>query len=262
MSPDDNPLLFQILTRASRIIDRYCKERRFYPRSKTRDMDYQKARTLLLDDDLLEITTLTAGGTAVSSSDYFLYPLNDYPKRKIEIDRSKSALFNYSATLQSAIAIAATWGWHDDWDNAWPDSQDEVEDDPLSSSATTLTVNDVDGADVDGITPRFSAGQLLKIEDEYMAVTDSDINVNTLTVRRGVNGTTAAEHAQDETIYIYRPPEIITSATLALAKMQYELRSAVGGIIALPSLEGGAIRAKVTELLDNYALPRKLVRLR
>ena len=258
MGIDDDGILLQSLTRASRRIDKHCNQRRFYPWLSTRNYNYQDSRNLILDEDLLAVTTLTAGGTTISASDYYLYPLNDTPKWKIEIDSSKSTIFDYTSTPQSAVSVNGTWGYHDDWSNAWLDSGDTVEDDPLTAAATTITVNDADGVDVNGVTPRFSIGQLLKIESEHVVVTDLNLSTNILTVRRGVNGTTAASHDQDTAISVYQPPENVTQATLALAKLYYEGKSAVGGIIALPTLEGGALRAEVVGLLNDHNLPVRL----
>jgi len=70
------------------------------------------------------------------------------------------------------------------------DSTDTVQDDPLSDSATTLNVSD---------GGNFEVGETIKIEDEYLRITA--INTNTLTVIRGVYGTTAASHVQTTAIY-------------------------------------------------------------
>lgn len=252
---DDNKML-QYIEQASRRIDKHC-DRRFYPRSATRYLNYQSSYDLLLDEDLLEVSDLSAGGTSISLTDFFLYPLNTYPKWKIEIDRSKSALFDYSSTHQKAVTVVGTWGWHNDWDNAWDDSQDTTEDDPLTVAATTITVNDTDGADINGFTPRFSPGQLLKIESEYVQVTGVSSADNTLTVRRGMNGTTAAQHDQNTAISIYRVPEVVHRACLEVTKLFYEMRSATGGVIAMPQLNGAVMRVSTTALLQDLGLPRR-----
>lgn len=255
MSTDDDAKLTQYLIWASRQIDRRT-HRKFYPRIETREYDYQgDAREHLVDDDLLAITTLTVDGSSVASSEYYLYPLTGYPKFKIEMNRGGGTIFTYSDTPQSAVSLAGTWGYHEDWDNAWVDSQDTVEDDPLSDSATSLTVNNIDGADINGITPRISVGSLLKIENEYLEVTAVNTTTNVATVLRGRNGSTASAHVQDTTISVFLPFAPAITATLDLVKWIYEHRSAVGGIIALPSLEGAAIEVEVDKILAAHSLP-------
>jgi len=251
---DDNKML-QYIEQASRRIDKWC-DRRFYPRMAARYFNYQSAYDLLVDDDLLAVSDLSAGGTPITNTDYILYPLNTYPKWKIEIDKSKNSILTYISTHQKAVTVTGTWGWHNDWDNAWNDSQDTVQDSSgITATATTVTVSDTDGADINGFTPRFSPGQLLKIESEYVQVIGVSSAANSLTVRRGMNGTTAATHAKDKAISIYRPPEIILRACLEVAKLFYEMRSATGGVIAMPQLDGSVMRVSTTALLKDLGLP-------
>jgi len=261
MATEDDAKLFQYLTWASRRVERFCKGRRFCPRTETRSYDYQgDSREHILDDDLLSLTTLTVDDTEISSSNYFLYPLSSYPKWKIEMDRGGGEIFTFSDTPQSAVDVLGVWGWHDRWGDAWADSSDTVQDsESVAADATTLTVSDPDGDDVDGWSPRLSAGHLLKIESEYLAVTATDKDTKKLTVKRGVNGTTAAAHDNGKTIYVYRPPEVVVGATLDLAKWVYEHRSQVGGMLALPgALEGAVIKVAVQEILGAWELPVRL----
>lgn len=261
MADADDRKLLQYLTWASRRVERYCHGRKFFPWSETRYEDYQEDTTvLILGEDLLELTTLTVDGVEISSSYYYLYPRNRYPKWRVEMDKGSGEIFTFSDTPQDAITLAGTWGWHDDYGNAWVDSGDTLQAN-IDESATELTAGDVDGANVEGWEPRVSAGHLLKIDSEYLSVTETDVNDDTVTVQRGANGTTAASHSSGATIYIYRPPEIVSGATLDLAKWIYEHRSAVGGILALPSLEGAAVRAEVTGMLEVWQLPRRLSRI-
>jgi hypothetical protein len=79
--------------------------------------------------------------------------------------------FVWTHTPVQAVTVTGIWGWHDRWATAWRDSSDTVQDNPLSSGSTTLTVTDADGADSTGETPRFQVGHLLKIDSEYLWVT-------------------------------------------------------------------------------------------
>jgi hypothetical protein len=111
--------------------------------------------------------------------------------------------------------VTGKWGWHDRWAEAWRSSSDTVQNNPLSSGATTITVADADGTDAENESPRFQVGHLLKIENEYLRVLAVNTATNVLTVLRGVNGTTAASHSQNTAISVYQP---------ALDAMQLNLR--------------------------------------
>ena len=78
-----------------------------------------------------------------------------------------------------------------------------VQNDPLTNSATSLTV--VSSADL-------QAGMTLKLESEQVYV-DAVVNNTTLTIVRAWNGTTAAEHAAATAISRRRYPRAIEEAT-------------------------------------------------
>ena len=243
----DTTLVKRFAEKASRQLDRWCLGRRFYPRTEIRYYDHPADATRLkLDDDLLAVSAFTTenGDTEITSGNYYLmcggvYGLTPYDRIVLKTDSTQSSL-SYSGTMQQANAVTGTWGYHEDWGNAWEDSQDTVENDPLTASGTSITVNDADGADLYALTPRFKILQLLKIEDEYLYVTAVDTTGNKLTVIRGVNGTTAAAHVQDTAIYIYRPMPDIVQATLDLAKYLYMHKdSSDGDVTMFP--EAGAV---------------------
>lgn len=237
---DDEKLRRWIL-QASKVITTLARGRRFVPFIDTRYYDHPRepatiqwggtqysyddirfSDTLRLDEDLLEVDTLTTenGNTTIQSSDQFLmsgdnYNRTPYNRIVLKLDGDQNT-FLYSGTTQQANAVTGTWGWHDDWGNAWVDTLDTVEDNPLSSSATTLTVNDVDGADLYGQTPRISPGMILKVESEYLYVTATDTASNTATIIRGINGSTAASHAQNTAINSYQVPFDIQNALITL----------------------------------------------
>jgi len=242
----DASLVKRLAEAASRQLDRWCRGRWFYPKSATRYYDHpDDASRLKLDEDLLEVSTFTTQNTdtTVSSDDYFLmcgrsYNLTPYDRIVMKTDGDQTML-EYSGTLQKANAVTAIWGYHEDWDNAWENSQDDVENNPLTAAGTSITVNDADGADQCGLTPRFQPLQLLKIEDEYVYVTATDTSTNKLTVIRGVNGTTAAAHVQNTAIYLYRPMEDIVQAAKDLAKYLYHTKDSTGDVTMFP--EAGAV---------------------
>lgn len=222
--PHELDTLFkQYIVAASRTVDNYVTNkvrpvRHFHPIVATRNYDYPGLRNsrgsgdlLRLRDDILELTTLTTenGATTISSNDYLLHRWPDTygrtPYDSIRLQPNGTTTeYSYVNTPYASQTVTGIWGYHDDWANAWEDSQDTVLDDPLTSSATSITVSNADGDDINGLPNRFQTYQLLKIEDEYLWVTAVDTDGDTLTVRRGVCGTTAASHVQTTTIYRYQ----------------------------------------------------------
>lgn len=173
-------------------------------------------RELLLDVDLLAVESLTNGdGTDITSDQYRLNG-RDYPKYQIELLPSSDVTWTYEDDdWQDAIAVEGIWGYHADYGNAWIDTLDTVQDDPLSAGATTLTVTDANELDELART-RFAVGQLLKIEDEFLRVQVVNTSTNKLTVQRGVNGTTAAGHVQSTPIYRWQLMPDIEEACITL----------------------------------------------
>lgn len=238
----DDGLLLKFAIQASRMFDTFATngimpKRRFYPTLATKDFDHPSDHpaVLRLYDDLLAVTTLTTknGATTISSSDYNLktangtYNQTPYRQVKLRIDGTTTA-FEFDGTPDAANQIIGFWGYHADWANAWEDSGDTVQDNPLSSSGTTLLVTDVDGDDINGIPNRFKLQQLLQIQDEILWITDTNITDNTLTVRRGMNGTTAASHVQNTTISVFKPMDDVVEAMQTLTAHLYRRRDDIG----------------------------------
>jgi hypothetical protein len=172
---------------------------------------FNGARILFLPD-LLSATTfkLDEDGDAtfestLATTDYNLYPLNDFPKIRAEIS-ANSDYGGFASGIKKGVEIAGNWGYGDGL-SATPyiDSGDDVADDPLAAGATTLTVSAAEN---------FAAGQTLLIGTEQIYIEDLGDEGETLDIKRGVNGTTDAEHAQGADIYIYEYPEDIVTACL------------------------------------------------
>jgi hypothetical protein len=261
ISEDDDDLFKRFCIVASRAFDTWVTngvspKRRFYPTIATKDFDHPSSDTTLLkvNNDLLEVTTLTTenGAVAISSSDYVLKAATgDYnrtPYTQVQlVEDGTTTTYSYNGSVYKANALTGVWGYHDEWADAWEDSGDTVQDDPLSDSATTLTVNDADGDDINGLPRRFKIQYLLKIESEYLWVTDVNTSANTLTVRRGMNGSTAASHVQGTAISIFRPMDEIRHAIETLAAYLYQRRHSIGtvddrplatmeGVLVMPSM--------------------------
>lgn len=226
-TPDEAELL-RALAFVESEIDRQT-EREYAPRKETRYFDcIPLSRNgpidgydLWLDQALLDATTVTNGdGTVVSGSTYTLLPKRDTCKSRIHL--TSGNFWTYTNDPVEAISILGTWAFHSRPSEAWLSSGDTVEDNPLTNTATSLTVNDADGQDALSRAPRFSPGQLLRIESEYLLVLKVDIENDRLTVQRGVRGSTAASHAQNTAIDIWQAEPQIERAAQRWAVMLYK----------------------------------------
>jgi hypothetical protein len=156
---------------------------------------------LTLSRPLLEIVTLTNDGTAlVENTDYYAYPRGKYPVRRLRMDEDSTYSWypncGSSGDTFDTVLITGFWGQKKYYSReGFINSGDTVEE-SLTATDTTITVNDADGLDAFNRTPRFSAGNLIRIENELCEVLATNTTTNVLTVRRGVRGTTAAVHAQ------------------------------------------------------------------
>jgi hypothetical protein len=252
----DDDLLLLFLDGASRLIEAYTG-RVFYPLRQTRYYICADPALLLLGGDLLALHSVINGdGGTLAPSAIHLEPAGQSVQSSILLDRTQ-AVFVHNGDPVDAIAVDGTWGYHADWSQAWAASGDSVQDNPLSSSAITLTVSDADGPDATGLGVRFAVGMLLQIGDEYLHVLAINAAQNHLTVSRGVNGTTAASHAQGTTISVYQPPESIRQACLRVAAWLYKQKDA-GFVQAANSLRGQisippALPDDVQQILAPYS---------
>jgi len=105
----DDALIEQAINAASRAIEQVTGHT-YYATSATRY--YRNAsiygQMLLLDADLLAVTTLTNGDAVVIGSTYYwLLPRNDPPYRGIQL---KSTTFWNLSTADAEVSIAGSWG--------------------------------------------------------------------------------------------------------------------------------------------------------
>lgn len=144
----------------------------------------------------------------------------------------------YGLELRGAVLSAVRKGLRVTTDWGWPRSVrasgDTVQDNPLSSAATTLTVTDAQ---------RFEVAQTLRVETEQVFITDKP-TATTLTVTRGVNGSTAASHAQTTAIDVLTFHDKVAVATAGLAARLWRRRDTAFSDVASdadPTLEMGPL---------------------
>jgi len=224
----DDVVIRQKCEAASRYIDNEM-HRYFMTQSATK---YFNGANVLWIPDLLSVTTLKTDedgdGTyentyqvATEPIDYYLYgvgledTLNTYPKIRIETNPNGD-YGGFANGCKKGVEIAGLWGYGDGI-SATPYISDTTTNEALDISET--------GVDVTAVT-NLSAGQLILVESEQMYI--YSIASTTLTVERGVNGTTAATHDTAKTIYIYQYPSDIRQACIDLSVALYQNRDKQG----------------------------------
>lgn len=112
---DEQARITGLLERAQARVEIHC-QRRFEPVAGTRYYDavgpHLQGRMLLLDTDLLAVTTLTNGdGKEIAAGDYRLYPLNGNPKFAIVLKASAGVYWTWQDDPEAAIVVEGSWGY-------------------------------------------------------------------------------------------------------------------------------------------------------
>lgn len=201
--------------------------RRFQPYQATR---YYTAETPLLlpVNDLLSVTslkTLTSNssgsrvyGNTWAATDYDLEPYDAPDDREpyTQIWTNPSGSYTFPSDRRG-VEIIGTWGY----------GLDVV---AASTAAEAMDATET-GYDVTS-GAAFAVGQTIRADDEQMYITG--IATNTLTVERGVNGTTAATHETGITLYRYRYPSPVSEAAVILAARLFRRKDAPFGVLGSP----------------------------
>jgi len=217
--------LRQLLEHASRLIDKYCDRFFYCLESSTASPRYYSGASsnFFLPDDILSITTLktdedgdgTFENTLVENTDFFLYPLNTFPKIRAEINPNGS-YGGFASGTKRGVEIVGVFGYGDG-KSATPYylSNDTVQDAlGMTINQTTVTVT---------AGTNFAEGQTIRIQLEQCYITS--IAANTLTIIRAINGTVAATHANAIPIYIYEYPMPIVQACLVTCMRAFKRSS-------------------------------------
>lgn len=219
-----DPLITEALRATSALISD-AAGRSFVPTSATRYLDGNGKTALWLPDPWLSITTLSLSSdygatyTDLAGTDWWQSDGATYDVSPIQLlVLNPNGSYGRFYTGRRAVRITGWLGWHRAYAAAWESSGDTVQDTAgLTANATTITTSDVDGSDTQGLTPRFSVGNLAKIDSELVEVIGVSTAQNRLTVVRGVNGSTAAVHDKGTMIYTWRPDDLAHQATLIQA---------------------------------------------
>ena len=217
---------------ASSVIDRWCN-RHFFARRDTLRLDGSGDATLRVpdlvrvDDDGVRTYERGRGGlaTAWDAADYDLLPFdadpasagnpNSQPYTRLRAT-GLSGVSRRFPPGRGNVEIHGVWGW---WEHLRRASQTIAE--PANGSGETLTLSALKTGRAE-IAP----GHTLLIGEEQVFARER--HGETLTVERGVNGTTAGIIAAGSAIDIYEYPAPVWEAALQLAARMW--RSALGGV--------------------------------
>lgn len=111
---DDDALIEDMIEAASRFIDEKT-QRTFYARTETRNFDVPpNKRVLILDDELLSLTSLTNGDSStIATGDVRLYPLNNAPYSLVKIKSGSNEWWkaDTDGDKEEAIKVEGSWGF-------------------------------------------------------------------------------------------------------------------------------------------------------
>lgn len=201
-----DPQLLRLLERASRFADAYCN-RHFYVKEDTWQLRVDRVTDVIAIPDLLSASSVKVNDVAkTAGTDYELEPLSTTNKLRI-------AALTANFAARDLLEIVGTWGYSNELEL----TGDTVQNDPLASSGDVIVSSG----------RNFAIGQTIKIEDEQCYI--HGIFENTLNIKRGVNGTTAASHDNATVIYVYTYPALLVQACLIQTTRWYRGRDAAWG---------------------------------
>jgi hypothetical protein len=198
---------------------------------------------LYLQDWLLEVeeityfdTTLDVYDFTAKTGDYMLMPRRDYPYTKIDV--LGFALPVTTSWIGERITVDGFWGYHTNPAQLYAAVADDTS--VTIADTTTTTVNVNDEADYETL-------QYIRIEDEIMLITartDGGGGQDTLTVKRGVNGTTAAAHTA-QPITIIKPQRDIQALATFLVAYNFQNRNTIADAVQVGDI--GVIIPKIPQ---------------
>jgi hypothetical protein len=283
----DNTRVDRAAASASRDIDTLC-HRIFWPRVATRTFDWPRAEQLgapswvlwLDGQDLLSATTVTSGGTAISTGAVLLRPDTGPPYTRVELDLSEDVSFGGGDTWQRDITITGLWGYRNTEvpGGALAEALDTTETsvDVTTSAAVgvgslirvgsermivtgkgmlttgqtgTLTADDSARTLAVSDGTAFAVGETLLLDAERVLI--EDIAANNLIVQRAYDGSTLAAHTA-ATIYAPRTLTVERGAgdTTAAA---HDTAAAVSVWEPPPLVHDLALALAVTTMLQQRA---------
>ncbi|MEU3851724.1 hypothetical protein [Streptomyces sp. NPDC029554] len=231
---------------ASRSIDDLC-HRRFCPVQATRSFDwpgsqYRPSWRLWLDDqELISLTSITSGGTAISPADVVLYPLAGPPYNRVETSLGSSAAWGGGDTHQADINITGLFGYRNDETTVGTLAAAVG-----TTTATTITVNGAAAAEL-------GVGSVLRIDSERMLVTNRTMADTGQNV--GGSGLTAQQNSV--TITVTDGSAFAVDEVLLIESERMLIVDIAGNTLTVQRAWDGSVLAAHAAGVDIYA-PRSL----
>lgn len=227
-----------LLETISELIDSYCHPgQRFQPETATKyfSSDPTDRYTLWIPyllsvtsiksdndrDNTYEVTWTDPSGS--TPGNYTLWPWNTFPKRRIETD-SRSSTAKEFLGFQRDTEVAGVWGYGDGVSaTPYADSGADVATGDWAAAATSVDVASGHGS-------LLEAGETVLVDTEQIYITA--ISTDTLTVVRGVNGTTAATHTAGKALNVYAYPSQVSAAVLIQASRLWRRKDSMFATMA------------------------------
>ena len=215
----DDAIIDSLLEQASRYIDGKTS-RWFYPRIETRNLSIPNypnvERALDFDADVLEVITFLNGdGSAISASEYLLWPANEYPKFGLRIKQSSNFQWlTDNSEYENVLDLKAVYGYHSNYTSEAWESVGTLG--AAITDTTTLAFTMTAGHSL-------AVGNIARIDNELFII--GTVATNTITpLKRGDNGSTAATHLNGAVVSVWQPMADCKNATLEIAMQAYKRR--------------------------------------
>jgi len=216
-SSTDDTLLRKIAEAGTTLIERHI-DRKFNVEHATK---YFSGANRLWVNDLLSVSTIKLDEDAnasfeatLTTSDYVLFPFNEYPKTYLETTEYGD-YGGFATGVKKGVEIVGEWGYGDG-ESASSYTKESTTTASIGATATTINV----------VSTNLSMGQTWLIDSEQIYA--KFITGSTARVERAVNGTTGAAHAASSDINVYQYPSDIWEACLNLAVEEYQNRDKKG----------------------------------
>lgn len=232
--------------------------RHFYSEVATRYFDGRPFERLLLGADLLSATTVKVDAdgdgvyelTLATPADYWLWPDNKTPKRRVDLNPQSSQLHCFPEGRRR-LQIVGTFGYSNDTERVTTGAGAGVDiTSTVSASATTTTVTD--GSDI-------TAGETLVVGSEQIYIVAFEPVADLITMVRGVNGTTAAALTAGDDVYRRRYPAAIELAALMqVSRFHKQIETGFAGNVAAGDVGGFSFQGvypAIRDLIQPYIVP-------
>ncbi len=216
--------LWHLLHVASRIVDGFCS-RRFYVSSESKRFDV-RYRDGVRVDDLIEVAQVVEDwdGDGIFErvkhrSEYVLYPLDANPTSPHGIPfhairTSRRSSRRRFPSGRAAVQVTGRWRYRSHFVSLGAYVSNSGE--PLTAASRSIRVDDDAG---------LLTGHTIKIDNEQMFVTQ--VGSSLMNVVRGVNGTSAAQHADASELKVLQFPAEVVEATLLTAVDRWRRRDGI-----------------------------------